>query len=63
METLPMITRRTADDFVRDMRAKQHTTPGDSERKQRIDANTREALCRPQERARPTKIDTRSVSR
>ena len=58
-----MITRRTADDFVRDMRAKQHTTPGDSERKQRIDAKAREAPCRPQERARPTKIDTRSVSR
>ena len=28
MEILPMGTRRTADDFVRDMRAKLHPTPG-----------------------------------
>ena len=28
METLPMRTRRTADDFRRDMEAKLHTTPG-----------------------------------
>ena len=45
------------------MEAKLHTTPGDIERKQRIDANAREALRRPQERARPTKIGAQSVSR
>jgi hypothetical protein len=39
--------RRDADDFVRDMKAKQqHSTPGDLERKERIDANAREALRR-----------------
>jgi hypothetical protein len=58
-----MRTRRTADDFRRDMEAKLHTTPGDIEREQRIDANAREALRRPQERARPTKIGAQSVSR
>src|SRR6516165_8793246 len=38
--------RRTADDFVRDMKARHDTTPGDAERKERIDANAREALRR-----------------
>jgi hypothetical protein len=38
--------RRTADDFVRDMKVKHDTTPGDAERKERIDANAREALRR-----------------
>jgi len=42
-----MTQRRDADDFVRDMKAKQqHSTPGDVERKERIDANAREALRR-----------------
>jgi hypothetical protein len=41
-----MKSRRTADDFRRDMEAKAHTTPGDAERKATIDANAREALKR-----------------
>ena len=39
-------TRRTSDDFIRDMKARHDTTPGDAERKERIDANAREALRR-----------------
>lgn len=38
--------RRDADDFRRDMEAKQRSTPGDTERKERIAANASECLRR-----------------